>query len=256
MGGGGGSSTYSDQVGVMASAGGDGGGIVFIIADSVNGNNKSILASGNSALNATGISSGAGGGGAGGSIVIFSENYSSGILNIQANGGKGGDVFHSFQSNPIEGGGEGGGGGGGYVALLKESPLPSNININYTGGPESFVIDIDDPASVDGKGNIGDDGLMRAGVDPVLTGFLFNSIRSSVTGNQIDSVCSNMIPPKILGTTPMGGSGPYAYLWEKSYDQVAWTPLSNDADPVNYTPAVTESANSMVQENSDFRGSD
>ena len=65
-------------------------------------------------------------------------------------------------------------------------------------------------------------------------------IRSSVTGDQADSICSNMMPQKITGSKPVGGSGPYTYLWQKSYDEVTWETLTNDADPVNYTPTVIE----------------
>jgi gliding motility-associated-like protein len=85
-------------------------------------------------------------------------------------------------------------------------------------------------------------GEKRTDFKAVLNGFLFNSISSSVTGNQVDSICSNMFPEKIIGTKPVGGTGPYTYLWEKSYDQILWTPLINDADPVNYTPTVIETS--------------
>jgi hypothetical protein len=77
---------------------------------------------------------------------------------------------------------------------------------------------------------------------PVLNGFLFNSIESSVTLNQVDSIDSNTLPPKITGTKPIGGISPYSYLWEKSYDRVNWTTLVNDSDPVNYTPSAIETS--------------
>jgi len=234
MGGGGGSSTYLS--GATATAGGHGGGIVFILADSIDGNNKSILASGESALTATGIYSGAGGGGAGGSIVIFSDNYSDNLLNITANGGKGGDVEQSFLSTRPEGGGVGGAGGGGYVALLKKEPLPSNISISKAGGTESFVIDIGNPDQPEGKGNQGDEGLQRTEIAPVLTGFLFNSITSDITGNQTDSICSNVPYTTITGTTPMGGekgSG-YIFVWQRS------TVSGNDADFVTIPGATSK----------------
>ena len=49
-----------------------------------------------------------------------------------------------------------------------------------------------------------------------------------------------MIPPKINGTKPVGGNGPYTYLWEKSYNKVTWIPLVNDPDPINYTPTLAD----------------
>jgi gliding motility-associated-like protein len=238
MGGGGGSSTH--LAGATATKGGNGGGIVFIIADTIKGNNKSIIASGDSARTATGIYSGGGGGGAGGSIMIFSQSYSISDLNIKSNGSKGGDVYHNWATS--EGGGTGGAGGGGYIGLLK--PATPKVVISEEGGGQSLIKYSGFPSEI--STGPGVSGLLRTGIVPVLTGFLFNSISSSVTGNQIDSVCSNILPPKIVGTTPVGGTpgSGYVYTWEKSYTAgfTSPIPLTNDANPINYTPSTIETA--------------
>lgn len=232
MGGGGGSSTYLS--GAAATDGGNGGGIVFILADTIVGNGYSIRASGDSARTATGIFSGAGGGGAGGSIIIFAQDYSSSNLNLKVNGEKGGDVYHDFATT--NGGGVGGPGGGGYIALLK--PLTLNVSSDIQGGGVSYINYSGRPS--ESVSNIIDPGLVRAGVNPVLTGFLFNSIYSSVTADQIDSVCSNMPVPRLIGTKPVGGLPSYNYLWQKSYDQISWSDLYDGPDSINYTHDIIE----------------
>jgi gliding motility-associated-like protein len=223
-GGGGGSSTYTG--GATATPGGNGGGIIIIVCDSIIGNGKIIKAEGAAALAATG-NAGAGGGGGGGSIALYLGGFSTSNLTISANGGKGGDNSNVF--------GEGGGGGGGLI-WINNIPVPGNVTRTVLGG----LVGTRSGASTGGGGAPGEGSLTD--FVALLNGFLFNSIRSSVTGDQIDSICSNMLPRKIYGTKPVGGTKPYTTLWEKSYDEITWIPLTNDADPTNYTPTVIETA--------------
>jgi hypothetical protein len=53
-----------------------------------------------------------------------------------------------------------------------------------------------------------------------------------------------MIPPKIIGTRPVGGSGSYTIEWQKSYEPTFATPiiLVNDTDPTNYTPTIADAS--------------
>jgi hypothetical protein len=220
FGAGGGSSSY--QTGATPFPGGNGGGIIIMLCDSIIGNGKIIKADGAGAIGTNG-NAGAGGGGGGGSIALYLGGFSSSSLTVSANGGKGGDNTGQF--------GEGGGGGGGLIWI--NFSAPGNVTRNITGGVVG--------SRVGGStGQNGSSGSLRNNFVAVLNGFLFNSIRSSVTGDQVDSICSNMMPHKITGTKPVGGSGVYSFLWEKSYDQVTWTTLVNDTDPANYTPAVIE----------------
>jgi hypothetical protein len=231
LGSGGGSSTY--LAGAMPSAGGNGGGIVILVCDTIMGNGKKILAEGESVtVTATG-DAGAGGGGGGGSIALYLQSYSSNplsrALTISAKGGKGGDNAPLVPT----GFGEGGGGGGG---LIKTSSVvtPAEVVKTISGGLRGQRF------GTETSGN-GQDGESLTNFVPILNGFLFNSIRSSVTGNQVDSICSNVIPKPLTGTFPVGGSGSYTYLWQKSYNLSGAAiniPASNVKD---YTPAVTES---------------
>jgi hypothetical protein len=214
MGGGGGASTRPATE--SFSYGGNGGGVVIIVADSIVGNGHNILANGSNGGTITGLG-GSGGGGAGGSIALSLSSYSSEPLNLSVSGGDGGD-------NPDNGYGEGGGGGGGLLYLSKgitTEPVTTNVN----GGTS-------------GK-NPGSGGEIRPKFKAILNGFLFNSISSSITGTHVDSVCSNMVPPKIKGTIPVGGVRPYTYLWEKSYDQTTWTQVGTLVDSISYTPPAT-----------------
>ena len=221
MGGGGGASTTS--LTGTSSNGGNGGGIVIIVADGIVGNGGNILADGGKGGNETGTG-GSGGGGAGGSIALSLNSYGSAPLSFSVLGGNGGDNPGTF--------GEGGGGGGGL--LYVSTNTTGNVTNSLSGGLPG-----NNATSTASPGLIGD---KRLAFKAILNGFLFNTISSSVTDNQLDSICSNMLPQKIIGTKPVGGTGPYTYLWEKSYDQVTWNPLTNDADPTNYTPTLIETA--------------
>ncbi len=221
FGGGGGASTSASSG--PLSNGGNGGGIVIIVADAIAGNGGNILADGSNGLNRTGIG-GSGGGGAGGSIALSLNNYGTSPIEFSIKGGNGGDNLTSF--------GEGGGGGGGL--LYVSTNTSANVTTTMGGGLPG-----NDGGSTASGGTIGEN---RPNFKAVLNGFLFNSISSSVTGNQVDAICSNMLPKKIIGTIPVGGTGPYIFLWEKSYDLSNWIPLTNDTDPVNYTPTVIETS--------------
>ena len=216
MGSGGGASTTSSTG--TSSYGGNGGGVVIIVADAIAGNGGNILSNGGSGGNVTGVG-GSGGGGAGGSIALSLNNYGSNPLSFSVTGGNGG-------YNPDNSYGEGGGGGGGLLYI--STTLTAPVTTNLSGGTSGL--------------NPGAGGELRQGFRAILNGFLFNSISSSVTGDQVDSICSNMLPQKIIGTKPVGGTGPYTYLWEKSYNQTTWVPLVNDPDPTNYTPTLIETA--------------
>jgi len=226
LGGGAGSSTY--LAGSIPSPGGNGGGIVIIVCDTIIGNGNSIIADGATTTEAS-IDAGSGGGGGGGSIALYLSSFSDKNITISANGGKGGNNAGAF--------GQGGGGGGGLINI-KSMAIPFNVTRTVDRGEPG--IKTAPPTSTTAV--FGFVGKSYTDFLVVLNGFLFNSIRSSVTGDQGDSICSNMLPKMITGTNPAGGTTPYTYLWEKSYDAnfTVPIPLVNDVDPTNYTPTVIE----------------
>jgi len=222
LGGGGGAST---SLSGLSQPGGNGGGIVIIVTDTIVGNSHRIVSNGGNGGLAV-ANGGSGGGGAGGSIALSLTSYGSTNLTLSVTGGNGGDNPGSF--------GEGGGGGGGLV-YVNTNPTANVLITNDGGNPGNFSNQPSNPALP------GETGVTKpSGFKAILNGFLFNSIRSSVSVNQIDSVCSVPgKPPKITGTIPVGGIGPYTYVWEKSYDALFTAPiiLTNDPDPTNYSPS-------------------
>ncbi len=225
LGGGGGSSTSA--AGSTASAGGRGGGIIIIVCDNLKINGiDSILAHGSSAAAASG-NAGAGGGGGGGSIALYQQNFlfqtAGSELEISANGGNGG--------NSTNNNGEGGGGGGGLV--LTNLTIPAKVTVNVNGGIKGTRTGYSSSAFN------GASGKSLTTFNPLLNGFLFNTIWSDKTKNQVDSVCSNMMPPLITGTRPVGGLGSYTYLWEQSTDgSTNWVPAAGTNTSVDYQPPV------------------
>ena len=200
LGGGGGGSTYS--AGGTSSTGGIGGGIVIIICNDIEGNGHIINTDGITATQASGTA-GAGGGGAGGSIALYLENFSTATnLTLSAKGAKGGNNTGNF--------GEGGGGGGGLIWISNVS-VPGNITRSITGG----IPGTRSGGSTATPGAIGENLTTFV---PILNGFLFNSIRSTGTNDQTDSICSDQIPYQVTGTKPVGGSGSYTYLWQRKND--------------------------------------
>lgn len=134
MGGGGGSGQQNNTVGT---SGANGGGIVIIIANSINANGYTIAAKGGAVFQGAGGDSG-GGGGAGGCIFISCPSYTTAI-NVNVQGGKGGDVgFASCHGN-------GGGGGGGVVRL--DIPQPALMTTYQGGAPSSRNADGSDCAA-------------------------------------------------------------------------------------------------------------
>lgn len=225
LGGGGGGSTYESAN--TATSGARGGGIIIILCDTIKGKGKIIKADGGTPSGAATGNAGAGGGGGGGSIAIYQQSYSdivNSALVISANGGNGGNNAGIF--------GEGGGGGGGFI-LTNDISLPANVSKTIAGGPVGTRMG----ASSGTSGAAGDS---RTTYTPALNGFLFNSIRSSVTGDQTDSVCEGIGIPIgfISGTTPVGGVAPYTFEWESSTtsESAGFVAAPGTNDQQNYTP--------------------
>lgn len=220
FGGGGGASTSASG---STGNGGDGGGIVIIITDSISSGGGRIFANGSKGGDGD-IAGGAGGGGAGGTIALNFSNVGSENILFSANGGNGGDNNSNF--------GEGGGGGGGLIYLNKTAP--ANLVTQYNPGQPGNFPD-------NGAGDPGTSGETSEDFQPLLNGFLFNSIRSSITEDQVDSICFGLTPPKINGTTPVGGTQPYSFQWQRKTNLDLWNDPWNDisgATSKDYQPVI------------------
>lgn len=216
LGGGGGGTVWLTIP--TTSDGGEGGGIVIIHADTIRGNGRLITVSGGDGSNNTVASSGAAGGGAGGSVAVSTRYYSTTPV-INADGGKGGDNINQN--------GAGGGGGGGLIWTTGAFPGTATV-----AGGQGGIHSAGDP-NKDGL-----PGTIRNNLNLPLNGFLFNEIYVAHNLMMLDSICEGMIPPKMTGTRPAGGSGTYTYQWQKSYDNSNWSNVPGTA--IEYTPASTE----------------
>jgi gliding motility-associated-like protein len=218
LGSGGGGSTYESAP--TASAGGKGGGIIIIMCETLKGKGKIISADGVIPGTTASGNAGAGGGGGGGSIALYQQSFStpldSSLLTISAKGGKGGNTSNLY--------GEGGGGGGGFI-LTNNPADPGNVTKITTGGAGGT-------RSNATTGFSGTAGMALTTFAPTLNGFLFNSIKSEVTGNLVDSICSNVPFGTILGTKPVGGVEGTGYHFEWQYSTLA-NPLDLDYLPAS-----------------------
>ena len=141
MGGGGGAGHQNDNLGT---SGGNGGGIIFITANEIVGNNKNIIANGQSVATSGGSGNdGAGGGGSGGSIKINAPLFT-GNINLISRGGNGGNIPQSLLPNQLFGPG---GGGGGGVICLANSVIPTTVSTQVNGGVSGVNFGPNDPYS-------------------------------------------------------------------------------------------------------------
>ena len=229
-GSGGGSSTYID--GSTGSPGGRGGGTVIIIADKISGNGHTISAAGAIPPVTASGEAGAGGGGAGGTVAISVVTFGTTPLLLDASGGPGGNTASDR--------GAGGGGGGGRVWLsTPHDPYPE-VTVNVEGGSGGQINYLSLPASSAAEG--GNSGRVDTDFTALLNGFLFNSIWSDFTGLPIDSICYGGVPHAMRGSEPVGGTPPYTYQWQKSYDisnPALWANI--DGDGQEYLPSASES---------------
>jgi hypothetical protein len=136
--------------------------------------------------------------------------------------------------------GNGGGGGGGLIATKH---FTNTGKCNHNGCRRRFRNTIPNNMAC----RAGFNGSNKIDFIPLLNGFLFNSIRSSVTGDQIDSICSNVIPRPITGTTPVGGSGTYEFIWQQSYNSEGPFSIIPGAASRDYVPANPETKTFWVR---------
>lgn len=206
LGGGGGAGLFESIASNDATAGGNGGGIIIIMAGSISGNLKNILANGD---NVTGITSNesAGGGGGGGSIAIYSPNIIA-LTSIQAKGGDGGSSTNNCR-------GSGGGGGGGIIAIPNVvTGALCNVNGGFAGSIFNTCF-----------GSIGMDGNNGTLINNLVGGTPQCFLTTPITNNNISTnqqVCMNVIPATITGSIPVGGNNSYSYQWEQSLDGITW----------------------------------
>ena len=175
LGGGGGAGHANGTV--QPFGGGNGGGIIIVLAKNVIGNGYKISANGQAGRSTS--YDGAAGGGAGGTIIMNVTGGYSGSLNIQANGGNGGNEDDDNSLNRCYGAGGGGSGG----VLYFNGSLPS-VTTYDTAGTGGINMDVNGCGTPQPAFN-GTDGS-------IITGY---SYRTSVDPS---SSCSGALPVRII----------------------------------------------------------
>ena len=236
--GGGGGAGHADNTGA-GSSGARGGGIALIIANNIFGNGHSILANGVAPPNTGG--DGAGGGGAGGTVFIGSDQIT-GILNVEAKGGNGGNVGNSLTRCF----GPGGGGSGGR--LLTNTLIPGTVAL--TGG-QPGQNSIDSPQCEGGLSNGATAG--QAG---------FQDIFSPIPLAQ-DSIIETLVLDQPFSFSGCGGDPVtfvfmmqglgISYQWQVNYG-TGWVNLSNSATVIGAnSPTLTLLATTSALDGNQYR---
>jgi gliding motility-associated-like protein len=183
MGGGGGAGQSNDGKGTN---GGIGGGIALILAEQIVPNGYRIYANGEGVLGGNVHNDGQGGGGAGGTIAIEAESIT-GLLRVDARGGRGGNSI--FQSQKI---GPGGGGGGGRIIRYGGTPV---VVENVEGGLNGLTTGSDSFGSEGGDAGVIDAGLFV----PLDTTPIEINVTTTVTQPNCDGGPSGSIEVSLAG---------------------------------------------------------
>lgn len=221
LGGGGGAGHGNNNNGTD---GGNGGGIVIIVANSIDGNNFSIISNG-ALVPDLAWGDGAGGGGAGGSILIDANTVIE--TNLIANGGKGGDAGAPQCTGP-------GGGGSGGVIKHSGATIWPGVSTDLSGGIFGTITTIGSPCLGENNGaTTGGTGVIISSLQyaesttPHLTEF-------ANAGADINICVGNSVELNASGGVTYSWT-PATYLDDAFIANPTCTPLAN----INYLLTVT-----------------
>ncbi len=216
MGGGGGCGTFEVNIS-NATKGGNGGGIVIVIANSIVGNGKQIMANGETIVaTATGNGS-AGGGGAGGTIILNTAQIN-GTLSLIAKGGDG----SSCSGTPCRG--TGGGGGGGFICHSNNVNPIVDVTAGVTGSVEFMC---------SGQGFEGTNGQNGS----ILNNFILplNCLLDPNIIQVNQTICYGTQPQDLTGTL---SSSMISFQWQYSIDSTNWNNCGGTSDQSNFQPDI------------------
>ncbi len=221
LGGGGGAGHGNNNNGTD---GGNGGGIVIIYANSIDGNNFSIISNGELVPDLA-WGDGAGGGGAGGSILIDANTVIE--TSLIAKGGKGGDAGAPQCTGP-------GGGGSGGVIKHSGATIWPGVSTDLTGGIFGTITTIGSPCLGENNGaTTGGTGVIISSLQyaesttPHLTEF-------ANAGADINICSGNSVELNASGGVTYSWF-PATYLDDPFISNPTCTPLAN----INYILTVT-----------------
>ncbi len=207
LGGGGGAGDHNgnsgDTNGPLSrgkTSGATGGGLVMIRAGNLSGNGTIDVRGGSA--NDQDLNDAAGGGAAGGSVIVISPNWTTGVLTVNAQGGRGGDSW-------ITGGSahSGGGGGGGGVIVRTGA-----VTANVSGGSNGVTNTADSPPGGADHGalpgNSGLNLLITEASDPVSNAGYKCLPLTDLSISKVASTSTLSIGQTTNFTLTVGNSGP------------------------------------------------
>ena len=228
---GGGGGSGDDNTG-EGTSGANGGGIILIKTPTLNGNGFSILANGASQLT-TANRDGGGGGGGGGAVLLDVQSIAS-PLNVEVQGGDGGNVDNGGIADSCFGPGAGGGAG---ILWISGGTVSANVVLNAAGGQAGLTLNANAPALCNGTSN----GATAGSAGGTLTGLvipesttIFVPLTLEVFSDTI--VC---IGTEASLTTLTTGTGTLTYDWSNGSTDPNINPSPTSL--TIYTVTVTDS---------------
>ena len=234
--GGGGGCGHGNDLGEMAGAAG--GGIIYILANTIIGNGHSLNANGANAPECTAPSPGCqndgGGGGGGGGLIYNTASSVTGVLAVNAHGGKGSNIYVSPNTTEVA---PGGGGGGGLIAFISGS-YTSSVTFNISAGNAGILPQFSNSNYGASSGNGGS--TMSSAIIPLPTQLYSNSqITAAFTDTLIR--CTTYQFTNQSGST--GGIASVSWNFGAGSTSTAQNPTYTFPGPGTYTVVLTVTDN-------------
>ncbi len=217
FGGGGGAGNQGE--GRTGTHGGNGGGIIILVTDTLESQNASLLAHGESV---TQVATAGAGGGGGGGVIVIDANIITGNLDMDVSGGDGGHTnYATDRSGP-------GGLGGAGVIWHNGSSLPGSVTADFTEGNQGLWNGASYGASSSGGG--GDGAVLNNLIIPI-RGFTFNVASGTQT------ICQGDTPDPIVASQPKGDlPANFQYEWLARTNGSGWVPATGTNNQKDYAP--------------------
>ncbi len=214
---GGGGGAGNQVAGRTGTAGGNGGGVIILVTDTLESQNATLSAAGESV---TEIATAGAGGGGGGGVIVIDANVITGNLHMDVSGGDGGHTNH-----PTDTTGPGGLGGAGVIWHAGSS-LPGGVSTDYSQGSRGLWNNSSNHgASETGEGA---GAVIKNLVIPLL-GFTFNVASGTQT------ICQGDTPEPIMASMPKGDVS-FTYEWLAQTKGSGWGPAPGTNNQKDYAP--------------------
>jgi gliding motility-associated-like protein len=216
---GGGGGAGSEGEGRTGTPGGNGGGVIILVTDTLESQNASLLAAGESV---TEIATAGAGGGGGGGVIVVDANVITGNLAMDVSGGNGGHTNFAMDiSGP-------GGLGGGGVIWHAGSSLPGNVTTDFTRGIRGLWSGTDNHGtSSSGKFS----GAILHDLIIPIKGFTFNVASGTQT------ICQGDTPDPIIASQPKGDApANFQYKWLARTNGSDWEDAPGSNNQKDYAP--------------------